>query len=124
MASVDGVAVLISDVHMAVEDEGLAPARWMAEQHPGVPVILTSGTARVQTWRAWEGTQAYRRARHGLQVVATGKRPPVRAGDFAFITFDEAGLSERARDRCEPLGELVVGGLPGKLFGENGSGGF
>lgn len=29
----------------------------MAEQHPGVPVILTSGSLGVQTSRAWEGSR-------------------------------------------------------------------
>jgi DNA-binding NtrC family response regulator len=57
MASVDGVDVLISDVHMTVEGEGLALARWMAWQHPGVPVILTSGSAGVQKSRAWESSR-------------------------------------------------------------------
>jgi len=57
MASVDGVDVLISDVHMAVEGEGVALALWMAEQHPDVPVILTSGSAGVQKARAWEGSR-------------------------------------------------------------------
>lgn len=57
MGSVDDVDVLISDVHMAVEGEGLALAQWMAEQHPGVPVILTSGSAGVQKSRAWEGSR-------------------------------------------------------------------
>lgn len=57
MASVDEVDVMISDVHMVVEGEGLALARWMAEQHPGVPVILTSGSLGVQTSRAWEGSR-------------------------------------------------------------------
>jgi DNA-binding NtrC family response regulator len=56
MDSVDGVDVLISDVHMAEEGEGLALARWMAEQHPAIPVILTSGSAGVQRARAWEGS--------------------------------------------------------------------
>lgn len=57
MASVDGVDVLISDVHMAVEGEGLALARWMAQQNPGVPVILTSGSSGVQKSRAWESSR-------------------------------------------------------------------
>lgn len=54
MDFVDGIDVLISDVHMAEEGEGLALARWMAEQHPRIPVILTSGSKGVQTARAWE----------------------------------------------------------------------
>ncbi len=56
MDSIETVDVLISDVHMAEQGEGLALARWMAEQHPEIPVILTSGSAEVQKSRAWEAS--------------------------------------------------------------------
>lgn len=56
MDSIETVDVVISDVHMAEEGEGLALARWMAEQHPTIPVILTSGSAEVQKSRAWEAS--------------------------------------------------------------------
>lgn len=41
------VDVLISDVHMAEQGEGINLAQWIAVNHPGIPVILTSGSKDV-----------------------------------------------------------------------------
>ena len=41
------VDVLISDVHMAQPGEGIDLAHWIGANHPGLPVILTSGSRGV-----------------------------------------------------------------------------
>ncbi len=41
------IDVVISDVHMASQDEGLEFARWMGQHYPQIPVILTSGDKNV-----------------------------------------------------------------------------
>lgn len=41
------VDVLISDVHMAQPHEGIDLAQWIGLNHPGIPVILTSGSRGV-----------------------------------------------------------------------------
>lgn len=41
------IDVVISDVHMTTQGEGLEFARWMGEHYPGIPVILTSGDRTV-----------------------------------------------------------------------------
>ena len=43
-------------VRLGFELNHVALARWMAEQHPTIPVILTSGSAEVQKSRAWEAS--------------------------------------------------------------------
>lgn len=41
------IDVVISDVHMAREGEGIAFALWMGEHYPEIPVILASGDKAV-----------------------------------------------------------------------------
>lgn len=54
LGAVESVDLVVSDVHMAEENEGLDLAGWMAVHHPAIPVILTSGSASVEKARAWE----------------------------------------------------------------------
>jgi DNA-binding NtrC family response regulator len=48
MAAADRVDVVISDVHMSQPGEGFELALWFAANHPGIPVILTSGSRGAQ----------------------------------------------------------------------------
>jgi CheY-like chemotaxis protein len=41
------VDIVISDVHMARDGEGLDLARWLAVNYPDIPMILTSGSQGV-----------------------------------------------------------------------------
>lgn len=41
------VDIVISDVHMARQGEGLELAKWVGVNHPDIPVILTSGSQGV-----------------------------------------------------------------------------
>ncbi len=47
VASVNDIGVLITDVHMTVKFEGIELALWMAQNHPEIPVIVTSGSLDV-----------------------------------------------------------------------------
>lgn len=54
MSAVGHVDVMISDVHMASQLEGVELAAWLGEHYPAIPVILTSGSASVQANAAWK----------------------------------------------------------------------
>lgn len=47
VASVSGIGLLITDVHMTAKFEGIELALWMAQHHPEIPVIITSGSLDV-----------------------------------------------------------------------------
>ena len=54
MHAMTRVDLVISDVHMASEAEGIELAFWLGEHYPEVPVILTSGSSRVAASAAWK----------------------------------------------------------------------
>lgn len=47
MGALERVDIVISDVHMAREGEGLELAQWMGAHYPEIPMILTSGSQGV-----------------------------------------------------------------------------
>lgn len=52
--AVDHLDVVLSDVHMSTPAEGLELARWLGENHPSLPVILTSGSPSIAAGAAWK----------------------------------------------------------------------
>lgn len=54
MGAVGHVDVVISDVHMSSQLEGVELATWLGEHYPTIPVILTSGSVSVQANQAWK----------------------------------------------------------------------
>ena len=53
IGAVEHVDVVLSDVHMSTPAEGLELARWLGQNHPSLPVILTSGSASIAAGAAW-----------------------------------------------------------------------
>lgn len=54
MDAVGHVDVVISDVHMTSQLEGVELATWLGQHYPTIPVILTSGSASVQSNAVWK----------------------------------------------------------------------
>lgn len=47
VGAMGGVDVVISDVHMPAQNEGIELAKWIGLHYPRIPVILTSGSPGV-----------------------------------------------------------------------------